>query len=436
VTHPRPIKVKTIEPVPSSYTPTTTGSGNSGKSSPDSGTSSKPHPKNSSKQKSAVQENPAETKHSQKRHRQTEPVRCPPATLQLYRIADRPGHRASSCTHGHPKSQPNNDSLSATGSGHKPVYVSPNVVSFTPVTVPSASQWGGSAMSNPFTPTQLQRYAQLVGRLSEPPKYLVRIYKAAARRYGLPWPVLAAINYVETGYGADVNYSSAGAMGWMQFMPGTWREYGEAIDIRGHVMAHIAANPWNPRDAIFSAARYLVANGAHQDLPKAIFAYNHATWYVQEVLSVAQQIDQQGMRPGANAGKRVSAMRTMARLLNGMPYVWGGGHSSWDMVTGYDCSGFVSQVLHAGGYLAQPVTTQSLPLQNGIVSGPGRWITVFDRTDGGALDSDHVIIDINGQWWESGGGSAEGGAGDVHRVSNMNSSYLASFNLVLHPRGL
>ena len=374
--------------------------------------------------------------HSKKAQRSAKADRCPPATLQLYRIAGRPAHKASSCTTGHPTNQRSNDSLNATGSGHKPVYVSPNVVSFTPVTVPNSTQWGGSAMSNPFTPTQVQRYAQLVGKLSEPPKYLVRIYKAAARRYGLPWPVLAAINYVETGYGADVNYSSAGAMGWMQFMPGTWREYGESIDIRGHVMAHIAANPWNPRDAIFSAARYLVANGAHRDLPQAIFAYNHATWYVQEVLSVAQQIDQQGMKPGANAGNRVEAMRTMAGLLNGMPYVWGGGHSSWEMATGYDCSGFVSQVLHAGGYLSQPVSTQSLPLQNGIVSGPGRWITVFDRTDGGGLASDHVIIDINGQWWESGGSSADGGAGDVHRVSNMNSSYLASFNLVLHPRGL
>ena len=141
--------------------------------------------------------------------------------------------------------------------------------------------------------------------------------------------------------------------------------YGESIDIRGHVMAHIAANPWNPRDAIFSAARYLVANGAHRDLPQAIFAYNHATWYVQEVLSVAQQIDQQGMKPGATDGKRVEAMRTMAGLLNGMPYVWGGGHSSWEMATGYDCSGFVSQVLHAGGYLSQPVSTQSLPFCSG-----------------------------------------------------------------------
>jgi len=343
----------------------------------------------------------------------------------------------ASCTKGQWKDQPNANSVSVspTSASGSPAYISPNVVSFSPVKVPSG-QWGGSAMSNPFTPAQLQRYAALVGKLAEPPQYLVRIYKAAARRYGLPWPVLAAINYVETGYGANVNYSSAGAMGWMQFMPGTWRTYGEAVDLRGQVVAHAAANPWNPRDAIFSAARYLVAHGAHQDLPQAIFAYNHAVWYVEEVLSVAQQINQQGMAPAAKAGKRVTAMETMARLLNGMPYVWGGGHSSWNMTSGYDCSGFVSQVLHAGGYLSEPVTTQSLPLQNGIVSGPGRWITIFDRTDGGALTADHVIINIKGQWWEEGGSSAQGGGADVHRIQNMNASYLSSFNLVLHPRGL
>jgi len=355
--------------------------------------------------------------------------------MQLNKIA---GRNATLTPCNHKKNgKANADAQSSTaGANPTPVFVAPGVVSFTPVTVPKSSQWGGSAMSNPFTPIQIQRYAQLVGKLSEPPPYLVRIYKAAARRYGLPWPVLAAINYVETGYGANVNYSSAGAEGWMQFMPGTWRTYGEAVDVRGQVMAHVAANPWNPRDAIFSAARYLVAHGAHNDLPAAIFAYNHALWYVQEVLSVAQQIDQQGMLPGVAADKKVAAMGTMARLLNGMPYVWGGGHSSWDMATGYDCSGFVSQVLHAGGYLSDPVTTQSLPLQNGIVSGPGRWITVFDRTDGGGLTNDHVIIDINGQWWESGGSSAFGGAGDVHRIPRMNTTYLASFNLVLHPRGL
>src|ERR1019366_3144034 len=81
---------------------------------------------------------------------------------------------------------------------------------------------------------------------------------------------------------------------------------------------------------------------------------------------------------------------------------WGGGHSNWALVDGYDCSGFVSAVLHAAGYLTTPVTTQTLPGQPGIASGPGRGVTIFDRADAASASEDHVIIDINGQWWESG----------------------------------
>ena len=54
-------------------------------------------------------------------------------------------------------------------------------------------------------------------------------------------------------------------------------------------------------------------------------------------------------------------MTAMAELLVGRPYVWGGGHGGWQIVPGYDCSGFVSAVLHAAGYLATPQTTDTLP---------------------------------------------------------------------------
>jgi murein DD-endopeptidase MepM/ murein hydrolase activator NlpD len=47
------------------------------------------------------------------------------------------------------------------------------------------------------------------------------------------------------------------------------------------------ANPWDPEDAVFAAARYLAAAGAHDDLSRAIFAYNHAQWYVDDVLQLA-----------------------------------------------------------------------------------------------------------------------------------------------------
>jgi murein DD-endopeptidase MepM/ murein hydrolase activator NlpD len=119
---------------------------------------------------------------------------------------------------------------------------------------------------------------------SRPPSFLVPIFKAAGRRYDVPWRILAAINEIETDYGRDLSISSAGAMGWMQFMPATWREYAVDANRNGH------PNPYDPRDAIFSAARYLHANGASTDLRRAIFAYNHAEWYVDAVMWRARTV--------------------------------------------------------------------------------------------------------------------------------------------------
>ena len=92
------------------------------------------------------------------------------------------------------------------------------------------------------------------------PLFLLPIYQAAAVQYGVPWQVLAAINEIETDYGNDLSVSTAGAVGWMQFMPSTWIQYGvDALDT-GY------ADPYNPVDAIFAAARYLKAAGAAKSL--------------------------------------------------------------------------------------------------------------------------------------------------------------------------
>jgi hypothetical protein len=116
------------------------------------------------------------------------------------------------------------------------------------------------------------------------PLFLLPIYKAAAVQYGVPWQILAAINEVETDYGGDLSVSSAGAVGWMQFMSSTWLEYGvDALDA-GY------ADPYNPVDAIFAAARYLRAAGAQTDLRTAILAYNHSEGYVESVLLRAKLI--------------------------------------------------------------------------------------------------------------------------------------------------
>jgi hypothetical protein len=114
------------------------------------------------------------------------------------------------------------------------------------------------------------------------------LFKRSAAEYcpGMSWTVLAAIAEVESGDGANDGPSSAGALGPMQFLPSTWAEWG--VDGFGP-----PGSPqiMNPLDAVPSAARLLCAAGAGSSatLPAAIFAYNHATWYVNEVLALANE---------------------------------------------------------------------------------------------------------------------------------------------------
>ena len=114
---------------------------------------------------------------------------------------------------------------------------------------------------------------------------LQTLWQSAGAAYGIPWQVLGAINKIESNFGGNMGPSSAGAIGWMQFMPSTWLSWG--VDANGDGIA----DPWNPQDAIFSAARYLAAAGGQNDLRQAIFAYNHADWYVNEVMQLAGTYD-------------------------------------------------------------------------------------------------------------------------------------------------
>jgi hypothetical protein len=136
---------------------------------------------------------------------------------------------------------------------------------------------GGVAANDLHTPALAVPQAGL-------PAFLLPIYRSAGRRYGIPWEILAAINEIETAYGRNLNVSSAGAVGWMQFMPATWREYG--VDAGGDGIA----DPYDPLDAIHSAAHYLSASGYADDPRAALFAYNHADWYVEWVLARADAI--------------------------------------------------------------------------------------------------------------------------------------------------
>jgi len=133
----------------------------------------------------------------------------------------------------------------------------------------------------PFGPTPIG-VPNLVIDSFEIPPFLLPIYQACGAEHGIPWQVLASINKIETAFGTNLNVSSAGAVGWMQFLPSSWKTYG--VDANGDGRK----DPYNPVDAICAAARYLKASGGAGDLYHAIFAYNHADWYVQEVLLYAR----------------------------------------------------------------------------------------------------------------------------------------------------
>jgi hypothetical protein len=123
---------------------------------------------------------------------------------------------------------------------------------------------------------------------AKPANYL-QLFKASAAGYcpGLSWTVLAAIGQIESADGTNVGPSSAGALGPMQFLPSTWAQWG--IDGFGETGP---PNVLDPYDAVPSAARLLCADGAAaggQSLYHAIFDYNHAGWYVSEVLALAAE---------------------------------------------------------------------------------------------------------------------------------------------------
>jgi membrane-bound lytic murein transglycosylase B len=126
-------------------------------------------------------------------------------------------------------------------------------------------------------PTRLPPSAFRTGPAA-PAASLLRWYREAERRFGVDWEVLAAVNFVESGFGRLRSASSAGAQGPMQFLPATWRRYGLGGDVD------------DPHDAILGAANYLRASGAVRDVRRALYAYNHSTRYVDAVVRFAAQM--------------------------------------------------------------------------------------------------------------------------------------------------
>jgi soluble lytic murein transglycosylase-like protein len=165
----------------------------------------------------------------------------------------------------------------STGSAKHAAAPGPNNVALPPELAAGEAGALAAALASSAASAQALAFYRI-------PLFLLPVYEAAAAQYGVPWQILAAINEIETNYGTDQSVSTAGAVGWMQFMPATWLQYGvDAVDA-GY------ADPYNPVDAIFAAARYLRAAGAATDLRAAILAYNHSEEYVDSVLLRAKLI--------------------------------------------------------------------------------------------------------------------------------------------------
>jgi NlpC/P60 family/Transglycosylase SLT domain len=185
------------------------------------------------------------------------------------------------------------------------------------------------------------------------PPNLLPLYQAAADTCpGLPWPVLAAIGKVESDHGRSTapgvasGANFAGAAGPMQIGIGgkagnTFGSY--AVDADGG-----GASVYSPADAVFTAANYLCRNGAAQgrDVARAVFAYNHADWYVTKVLAIASgYAATQGLPAGAPAEDVAAAAVQFAYSQLGAPYLWGAtGEEGY-----YDCSGLMLRAYKAGG---------------------------------------------------------------------------------------
>ncbi len=304
------------------------------------------------------------------------------------------------------------------------------------------------------------------------PSDLLPIYAQAAAAYDLGpmgWAYLAAINEVETEFGRDMSTSSAGAIGWMQFEPATWAQYGRAIGHSG------PPDPYDPWDAIFAAAAYLYASGAPGDWSAAIYAYNHADWYVARVTATAQgylgdptitpvadtaavsdtcQQTTQGSQPvylvpGAEARilpdgqaaapitapAQVRAAIAAASEIIDRPYLYGGGHDQPLTTTApsYDCSSAVSYLLHGGGLLSEEPET-STQLESYGDPGPGQWITVY-------ANATHTFVAIAGiEFDTSPSGNPAGwqppGSGPRWRPDPTGNLHDGLAYVVRHPPGL
>ncbi|WP_063062196.1 C40 family peptidase [Nocardia sienata] len=197
------------------------------------------------------------------------------------------------------------------------------------------------------------------------PAEMLVLYQAAAQHCpGLDWSVLAAIGKIETDHGRSPlpgvtsGENSSGAGGPMQFLASTF----DAVTTRHRLPAGGESPPsrYNPHDAVHAAAFYLCDSGAPADLRAAIFAYNHADWYVDQVLDQAARYGATDTPGGGDCHTQTGTNRAAAQIISfacaqlGQPYVWGG--NGPELSGGWDCSGLAQAAYRSAG-IALPRTT-------------------------------------------------------------------------------
>jgi cell wall-associated NlpC family hydrolase len=240
-----------------------------------------------------------------------------------------------------------------------------------------------TGMPQPGSP----RRASLTNPPTGVPAAIKALYEAAAATYGLPWTLLAGVGMAETNHGRNATTSSAGAEGLMQFMPATFAAYG--VDGNNDGSARIT----DDADSIYSAANYLAAFGARagpDGIRRALFTYNHALWYVNDVLYYAASYEGDDLAanfcvtndttttagPVTGTGSAIDAVRAALKWL-GTPYSWGGGDANGPTtgiccspsghddhhIVGFDCSGLVLYAYAQVGirlpHLAQDISYSS-----------------------------------------------------------------------------
>jgi len=221
-----------------------------------------------------------------------------------------------------------------------------------------------------------------------PADYLTLYMQAATVCPGLNWSTLAAIGKIESDHGRSQlpgvhsGTNSAGAAGEMQFELPTFAEV-----IARHTLPSGGANPpspYNPHDAIYAAAYYLCDNHAATDLHDAIYHYNHAEWYVSEVLAQAAQYASSSNNVGL-------AAVTYAQGQLGIPYLWGGDGLQEG---GWDCSGLTRAAYQAAG-IELPRTAQE-QYDAGPHLAPGQPLEIGDLLFYGAPAAVHHVSLYNG----------------------------------------